>query len=48
MKKCFVKAVLLAIVAVFCLGTVAQAKDKKKKKEKKRICMENAGKNDWN
>lgn len=43
MKKCFVKAVLLAIVAVFCLGTVAQAKDKKKKK-KKRICMENAGK----
>ena len=35
MKKCFVKAVLLAIVAVFCLGTVAQAKDKKKKKEKK-------------
>lgn len=35
MKKCFLKAVLLAIVAVFCLGTVAQAKDKKKKKEKK-------------
>lgn len=33
MKKCFVKAVLLAIVAVFCLGTVAQAKDKKKKKK---------------
>ena len=36
MKKCFVKAVLLAIVAVFCLGTVAQAKDKKKKKRKKK------------
>lgn len=37
MKKCFVKAVLLAIVAVFCLGTVAQAKDKKRKKRKKNL-----------
>lgn len=47
MKKCFVKAVLLAIVAVFCLGTVAQAKDKKKKKEKKEFVWKMPEKNDW-
>lgn len=46
MKKCFLKAVLLAIVAVFCLGTVAQAKDKKKKKRKKNLYGK-CRKNDW-
>ena len=35
MKRNFVSAVLLALVAMFCFGSIAQAKEKKKKKEKK-------------
>lgn len=35
MKTNFVKTILLVLVAVFCVGSVVQAKDKKKKKEKK-------------
>ncbi|WP_181215300.1 hypothetical protein [Phocaeicola faecicola] len=47
MKRNFVSAVLLALVAMFCFGSIAQAKEKKKKKERKeRVCMAAAGKDD--
>lgn len=43
MKTNFVKTILLVLVAVFCVGSVVQAKDKKKKR-RKRVRVENAGK----
>lgn len=38
MKTNFVKTILLVLVAVFCVGSVVQAKDKKKKRRKKSSC----------